>query len=74
MRYVASVTGKGDPGYAGTAVMFAEAALALAFDGEALPPAAGVLTPATGIGAPLIDRLRRHDFTFDVTFAAAAGG
>jgi short subunit dehydrogenase-like uncharacterized protein len=66
-RYVAKVTGKGDPGYSGTAVMFGESAFALAFDGDALPPAAGVLTTATGIGQPLIDRLRQHDFTFDVT-------
>jgi short subunit dehydrogenase-like uncharacterized protein len=73
-QYVASVTGKGDPGYAGTAVMFAESALALAFDGEVLPNAAGVLTPASGIGHSLIDRLRRHDFTFDVTPKVAAGG
>lgn len=65
-RYVASVTGKGDPGYSGTAVMLAESALAMALDGDALPAAAGVLTTATGIGQPLIDRLRRHRFTFDV--------
>jgi short subunit dehydrogenase-like uncharacterized protein len=65
-QYVASVTGKGDPGYAATAVMLAESALALALDGETLPAAAGVLTPATGIGQPLVDRLRRHRFTFDV--------
>jgi short subunit dehydrogenase-like uncharacterized protein len=66
-HYVASVTGKGDPGYAGTAVMLAESALSLAFDADVLPAARGVLTTATGIGQPLIDRLRRHGFTFDVT-------
>jgi short subunit dehydrogenase-like uncharacterized protein len=65
-RYCASVTGKGDPGYAATAVMLGESALALALDGDALPAAAGVLTPATGIGQPLVDRLRQRDFTFDV--------
>lgn len=70
-RYVASVTGKGDPGYSGTAVMLGEAALALALDGERLPPAAGVLTPATGIGMPLVDRLREHRFTFDVNVDAS---
>jgi short subunit dehydrogenase-like uncharacterized protein len=73
-RYVATVTGKGDPGYAGTAVMFAESALALAFDDDSLPVASGVLTPATGIGRPLIDRLRRHGFTFDASLAASVGG
>ena len=36
--------------------MLGEAGLALALDD--LPPAAGVLTPATGIGAGLADRLR----------------
>jgi short subunit dehydrogenase-like uncharacterized protein len=70
-RYVAAVTGKKDPGYAGTAVMFGESALALAQDGAALPPVAGVLTPAAGIGQPLIDRLRRHGFTFDVNSVVA---
>lgn len=70
-RYVASVTGKKDPGYAGTAVMLGESVLALALDDDALPPAAGVLTPAAGIGQPLIDRLRRHGFTFDVNSIAA---
>jgi short subunit dehydrogenase-like uncharacterized protein len=73
-RFVATVTGTGDPGYAGTAVMFGESALALAFDGDSLPAAAGVLTPATGIGRPLVDRLRRHGFTFDVSPATAGGG
>jgi short subunit dehydrogenase-like uncharacterized protein len=77
-HYVASVTGKGDPGYAGTAVMLGESALSLAFDGDQLPELAGVLTPASGIGRPLIDRLRRQRFTFDVTsvtpMAHAAGG
>jgi short subunit dehydrogenase-like uncharacterized protein len=70
-KYVASVTGKKDPGYGGTAVMLGESALALALDGDTLPHAAGVLTPAAGIGQPLIDRLRRHGFTFDVNSIAS---
>jgi short subunit dehydrogenase-like uncharacterized protein len=57
------VSAKGDPGYAATAVMFGEAALALAFDTDQLPEAAGVLTPAAGIGAALTTRLRLNDFT-----------
>jgi short subunit dehydrogenase-like uncharacterized protein len=65
-KYVATVTGEGDPGYSGTAVMLAESALAMAFDGDALPATAGVLTPATGIGQPLVDRLRTRGFSFDV--------
>lgn len=65
-HYVGRVAAQGDPGYAATAVMFGEAALALALDGDALPPRAGVLTPATGIGMPLVDRLRARAFTFEV--------
>lgn len=65
-RYLGTVTGTGDPGYSGTAVMLAESALALAFDGHTLPTGAGVLTPAAGIGMPLVERLRKHGFTYDV--------
>ncbi len=54
-----------DPGYDGTAVMFGQAALALVRDD--LPPSAGVLTPATGIGAGLADRLRAQGFTVTTT-------
>ena len=62
-RLQAVVAANGDPGYAATAVMFGQSALALAFDGDRLPARAGVLTPATGIGQPLVDRLRTHGFT-----------
>ena len=65
-RYLATVTAQGDPGYAATTVMLGEAALALALDGDRLPPAAGVLTPATALGDVLVDRLRRRDFTLRV--------
>ena len=58
-RYKARVRAKGDPGYAATAVMLGEAALALALDRDDLPPSeGGVLTPATGIGDALVNRLR----------------
>ena len=58
----------GPAGHAlGTAVMFGQAALSLAFDGEhAVPRRAGVCTPATALGEVLVDRLREHGFTFDV--------
>lgn len=62
-RLTGEFAGKGDPGYAGTAVMFGESALALALDGGDLPDAAGVLTPATGIGEVLTRRLRARGFT-----------
>ncbi len=65
-RYVCRIAAKGDPGYKATAVMFGESALALALDGERLPDRAGVLTPASAIGATLADRLRRAGHTYDV--------
>jgi len=65
-RATVTVAAQGDPGYAATAVMLGESALALALDGDRLPARAGVLTPATGIGLPLVDRLRRRGFTLDV--------
>jgi short subunit dehydrogenase-like uncharacterized protein len=64
-HFVADVAAQGDPGYAATAVMMGEAVLALALDGDVLPDAAGVLTPATGLGLPLVERLRANGFTFD---------
>jgi short subunit dehydrogenase-like uncharacterized protein len=64
-RYVARVAAKGDPGYAATAVMMGESALCLALDRERLPQRGGVLTPATGIGLPLVDRLRAAGMTFE---------
>lgn len=54
-----------DPGYDGTAVMFGEAALALAA-GEGTGRT-GVLTPAVGLGDALVERLRARGFTWEVT-------
>ncbi len=65
-RCLVTVAAKGDPGYAATAVMLAESALCLAFDGDRLPPRAGVLTPATAMGLPLVERLRAAGFTATV--------
>ncbi|MBR7744742.1 saccharopine dehydrogenase NADP-binding domain-containing protein [Phycicoccus sp. BSK3Z-2] len=64
-RYRSTVAAPYDPGYSGTAVMLGQSALALVA-GEGLPDAAGVLTPATALGAPLVERLRAHDFTLEV--------
>ena len=63
-RYVATVAGPGDPGYAATAVIFGETALVLAQD----PPATGggVLTPAYALGTGLADRLRAEGFELSV--------
>ncbi|GGG09896.1 enoyl reductase [Rhodococcoides trifolii] len=58
-HYVSRVKAKGDPGYAATAIMLGESALALALNRDELPGiGGGVLTPATGIGDALVTRLR----------------
>jgi short subunit dehydrogenase-like uncharacterized protein len=64
-RYVCKVAAKGDPGYAGTSVMLGEAGLCLALDRDRSPQRAGVLTPATAMGLPLVERLRAAGFTFE---------
>jgi len=56
VRVVGRMRGK-DPGYTETSRMMSEAALALALDRDRLPDRHGVLTPASGIGAPLLERL-----------------
>jgi len=66
-RYQAIAAGPGDPGYAATAVMAGESALALALDGDRLPAAKGSLTPATALGNVLIQRLRAAGHTYQVT-------
>ncbi|ANI41187.1 saccharopine dehydrogenase family protein [Mycolicibacterium vaccae] len=56
-RYLARMSQAGDPGYAATAVLFGESALALLLDRDRLPPRAGVLTPASAMGDALLARL-----------------
>jgi short subunit dehydrogenase-like uncharacterized protein len=68
-RYVCHIAAQGDPGYAATAVMFGEAALCLVLDRERLPDRAGVLTPATALDGPLVDRLRAAGHTYEVARA-----
>jgi len=66
-RWVCRVEAQGDPGYGATSVMLGESALALGLDSGKLPDRAGVLTPATGIGLGLGDRLRAAGQTFEAT-------
>jgi short subunit dehydrogenase-like uncharacterized protein len=54
----------GDPGYGHTAKMIAEAARCLVEDRERLPARHGVLTPASAMGEPLIERLRATGMEF----------
>jgi short subunit dehydrogenase-like uncharacterized protein len=65
-RYVCTVSAQGDPGYKATSVMLGEAGLCLALDKDRSPQRAGVLTPATAMGMPLVERLRAAGMTFDV--------
>ncbi|RMI30827.1 saccharopine dehydrogenase family protein [Nocardia stercoris] len=63
-RYVCTFAMQGDPGYKATAVMLGEAGLCLALD--ELPELAGVLTPASAMGAALTERLRAAGATIEV--------
>jgi short subunit dehydrogenase-like uncharacterized protein len=62
-RYLGTIAAQGDPGYAATSVMLGETALCLALDKDQLPDRAGVLTPATAMGAALAARLRSAGHT-----------
>jgi short subunit dehydrogenase-like uncharacterized protein len=62
----ATVAAQGDPGYAATAVMMGESALTLALDRDRLPKHTGVLTPASALGTPLVERLRNAGMTLEV--------
>jgi short subunit dehydrogenase-like uncharacterized protein len=64
-RYLTKVEARGDPGYAATAVMLGESALCLTLDRESLPDRAGVLTPASAMGAMLTGRLRSAGHTYE---------
>ena len=66
LRLVAKVEGKSDPGYGETAKMLGESALCLALDRERLPSQTGVLTPASAMGEPLLERLRAAGMVFSV--------
>jgi short subunit dehydrogenase-like uncharacterized protein len=60
---------QGDPGNRATVRLLCESAFCLAVEQDNLPGAprrGGVLTPATGLGSVLADRLRRSGMTIDV--------
>ena len=59
------VSADSDPGYGATSMMLAESAMCLALDD--LDSKSGVLTPASAMAAPLIERLRAAGMTFEVT-------
>ncbi len=59
-------SGDRDPGYGATAGMLAESAVCLALDADELPDRAGVLTPASAMGARLVERLPRAGVGFEI--------
>jgi short subunit dehydrogenase-like uncharacterized protein len=68
-RVLATMSADGDPGNAITVPILCESALLLATARDQLPGGAdraGVLTPATALGLPLLDRLRAIGFRTSV--------
>jgi short subunit dehydrogenase-like uncharacterized protein len=63
-RAKGTVVGYADPGYGETAKMLGESALGLAMD--ELDSSGGVLTPASAMGAKLLERLRAAGMTWQV--------
>jgi short subunit dehydrogenase-like uncharacterized protein len=64
------VSDKGDPGNRATVKFLCEAALSLALSADQLPGGpkrGGVLTPATGLGDVLVERLRRAGMRLEIT-------
>ena len=57
-RAFAKVIGDSDPGYGSTSKMLAESALCLAFDN--LSDNYGVITPSSGMGDKLLNRLKEN--------------
>ncbi len=61
-----TVTGDSDPGYSATAKMITESALSVLLDQDRIPKVHGVLTPASGIGAVLAERLKDKGINFSI--------
>jgi short subunit dehydrogenase-like uncharacterized protein len=62
-EYVYRMYGKGDPGYKSTSMFLIESALSLLNNSNV--GEFGVLTPATGLGQDLIDRLKNQGVVFE---------
>ena len=65
-RISVTVSGGSDPGYSATAKMLSEAAISILLNEDKIPKSYGVLTPASGIGLTLIDRLKEKNISFKV--------
>ena len=67
-RLVSAIRGEGDPGYKVTSKLVTECALCLVENADDLPGGSktgGVLTSATGLGMPLVERLQKVGIEFD---------
>ena len=67
-KLVSSIRGDGDPGYKVTSKFLAECALCLVHNADELPGGknnGGILTSATGLGMPLVERLKKVGIAFD---------
>lgn len=65
-KIIVTINGDSDPGYSATAKMLTETAISMILNEDKLPKAYGVLTPASGIGLVLIDRLKDKGISFTV--------
>jgi len=66
-KVVGIVEGFGDPGYKETSRMVAETALCLLLENEKIPgKKGGVLTPASGLGIHLMERLRNSGMKLEI--------
>ena len=61
-----TVYGDSDPGYSATAKMLTESAISILLNQNKIPKKYGVLTPASGIGLTLIQRLKKKGIEFKV--------
>ena len=61
-----TVSADRDPGYGATSTMLGEAGLCLASNEADSVAPGGVLTPASGMGMPLVERLREAGLTFEI--------
>ena len=61
-----TVNGDSDPGYSATAKMLTESAICILLNENKIPKKYGVLTPASGIGLILIERLKENGISFTI--------
>jgi short subunit dehydrogenase-like uncharacterized protein len=67
VRYRATMSQKGDPGYKATSVLLGESGLALALDRGRLSDLRGVLTPAAAMGDALLARFPAAGVSLETT-------